>query len=193
MEDSILDDLDTNAHPLELMTPYPNFNARWTAFLIDSILLISIFILVWIVGSWWSILREYSYLLLLFFSCYKTWMEGKHGRTIGKVLMKIVLVQTNHTLPITFQQALFRNGFWWGLGLLMVVRCYLEQQLLGFWFEAPWYWWLPEEIDQFLPWYLMIGVLNYALLLITSPPRAIIDQAVGTIAVTTDYLSTETT
>lgn len=193
MEDSILDNLEGSTDPLQLMIPYPNFNARLTAFLIDSIILIGVFIIVWILGSWWSTLRVYSYLLLLVFSCYKTWMEGKHGRTIGKGLMRIVLVQANHRLPITFQQAAFRNVFWWGFCLLVASGCYLEQQLAGFWLQAPWYWWVPEKIDQFLPWYLMIGALNYALLLITKPPRAITDQAVRTMAITTDYLSKETT
>lgn len=79
---------------------------RFVAIFIDGLLLGPIFILLNIYTIEYHIYIEI--ILLLVHIAYKPWMEYQYGATLGKMVMKIRVVNQNFQ-PITLEQAILRS------------------------------------------------------------------------------------
>jgi len=183
MENQILDSDFTQKEP-DTKIEYAGFWIRALASLLDSLVLVPVFLLMLVNFAFIkSLPLELFFVLIMFF--YKPFMEFSYGSTLGKMVTKIKVV--NHDMEkISIADALFRYSPWMPAQLISL---YLSAELFN----------LPQfaETTTFIESFLLYGestsqadtvsnVFNVLLLIsclfaaFTEKKRALHDMVAGT-------------
>ncbi|MGH1335212.1 MAG: RDD family protein [Aureispira sp.] len=122
MHDTILD-----ARPPSMEKLYPVFK-RLLAFLMDVIFLGLLILSIIIFCTAQGVAISFFYPFIVLVPLYKCWMEWKKGATLGKRVMRILVVKAKDHTALTWQQAILRNLVFFPYAFLLIELYYTQDR-----------------------------------------------------------------
>ena len=115
-----------------------------------------------------SVILSYTYSVLL---------HARYGQTLGKMAMKVKIVDMSETKSITFLQAFMRDSVGMAISLVAVIFLYFQFADIQL---------IEKGYDDFLmPWFFSWIIIELGTMLFNRKRRAIHDFIAGTVVVRT--------